>query len=109
MSINFIYLNIQKINMKKLTSILVLAGAVFLFSSIEGFSQDNPLTTHPANYKAHPAAKRVAPKANAKGVLIESNEAVNYKRPSEKTKTKRASFKTSTDPKRNYKMPRTDA
>ena len=94
--------------MKKLTNISVLALAIFIFSSVDGFSQESPLQ-NPSNYKTHPAGKRTAVKSEGNGVLVESEEATNYKRPKQKTKVKRASLETSTSPKRNYKMPRTDA
>lgn len=92
--------------MKKLTNISVLAFAIFLLSSIDGFSQESPLQ-NPSNYKTQSAAKRAAIKSEGNGVLTESVEATNYKRPQQKTKTKRVNLETSSSPKRNYKMKNT--
>lgn len=92
--------------MKKLINISVLAFAVFIYSSVDGFSQDSPLQ-NPSNYKTQSAAKRSAVKSEGSGVLVESEEATNYKRPKQKTKTKRVSLETSANPKRNYKMKNT--
>lgn len=95
-------------NMNSLIKILGCSFVIFLGSSVEGFAQrnDNPLT-HPSNYKTRSAGQRVFPKAEGTGVLTETVEASNYKRPYSKTKTQKIRLEASANPKRNYKMPYT--
>lgn len=92
-------------NMNNLIKILGCSFVIFFGSSVEGFAQrnDNPLT-HPSNYKTRSAGQRALTKADGIGVLTETVEATNYKRPHSKSKTRKVSLETSVDPKRNYKM-----
>jgi hypothetical protein len=82
-----------------------LSLVLFIFSSLSGFSQESPLQ-HSSNYKTSPAGKRVDSKTASNGVLTETVEAESYKRPQNKRKVKRASLEISSNPKRNYKMPK---
>lgn len=92
-------------NMNSLIKILGCSFAIFFASSVEGFAQHNgnPLT-HPSNYKTRSAGQRALTKADGTGVLTETAEAPNYKRPHSKSKTRKVSLETSANPKRNYKM-----
>lgn len=89
--------------MKNLLKTFGGALIFFLFSAGEGVAQhgNNPLT-HPSNYKTRPSGQQALTKGN--GVLTETTEAVNYKKPHVKSKMRRVSLETSADPKRNYKM-----
>lgn len=90
--------------MKNLVKTLAWSFVLLLFSSGEGLAQrsDNPLT-HPSNYKTRPAGQRAL---TGTGVVTETTEAANYKRPYAKSKTRKVSLETAQHPKRNYKMAR---
>lgn len=105
--INFACLNIRNIYMKNLLKTFGGALIFFLFSTGEGIAQrnNNPLT-HPSNYKTSPAGHPSPAKTEGNGILTEPTEAVSYKRPHIKSKTRRVSLETSAHPKRNYKWSR---
>jgi ribosomal protein S21 len=92
-------------NKKSFFNTVGLSLVLYMFSTLSGFSQESPLQKF-SNYKTHPAGKRVDNKSAKNGVLTESVEAENYKRPQNKRKVKRAGLETSSNPKRNYKMPK---
>lgn len=91
--------------MKNLLKTLGWSFVLFLFSSGEGLAQrsDNPLT-HPSNYKTRPAGQRAFTATEGTGVVTETTETANYKRPHAKSKTRKVSVETAQHPKRNYKM-----
>ncbi len=95
-------------NMNSLIKILGCSFVILLGTSVEGFAQrnDNPLT-HPSNYKTRSAGQRAFTKAEGTGVLTETVEAPNYKRPYSKAKAQKVSLEVSVNPKRSYKMPYT--